>query len=148
MVYQLPLTDPIDSQGCLPDCWVLGKPHLFLVSKINQSHKHTTHHINSTYHHVNSLAPGRSGYDSKNGTFNLDLLIGIYRSHDNALRWMPQDLSDDKSILDQVMAWCRQATSHYQSQCWLSSLSPYGIARPQWVNHIAEWFISCLSWIL
>ena len=63
------------------------------------------------------------------------LLIGIFRSsHDNALQWMPQDLTDDKSILVQVMAWCRQATSHYLSQCWLSSLSPYDIARPQWVN--------------
>ena len=47
---------------------------------------------------------------------------------------MPLDLTDDKSTLAQVMAWCRQATSHYLSQCWLSSFSPYGIARPQWVN--------------
>ena len=84
---------------------------------------------------VNSLAPGRSGCDSKNGTFNLVLLIGIFRSsHDNALRWMPQDLTDDKSTLVQVMAWCCQATSHYLSQCWLSSLWPYGIAKPQWVK--------------
>ena len=86
----------------------------------------------------NSLAPGRSEYDSKYVIFNLVLLIGIFRSsHDNALRWMPQDLTDDKSTLVQVMAWCRQATSHFLSQCWLSSLSPYGVARPQWVN---EWY--------
>ena len=86
----------------------------------------------------NSLAPGRSGCDSKNGIFNLVLLIGIFRSfHDNALRWMPQGLTDDKSALVQVRAWCRQATSHYLSLCWLSSLSPYGVARPQWVdNHL------------
>ena len=32
------------------------------------------------------------------------------------------------------MAWCCQATSHYLSQCWPSSLSPYGITRPQWVE--------------
>ena len=32
------------------------------------------------------------------------------------------------------MAWCRQATSHYLSQCWPWSLSPYDITRPQWVN--------------
>ena len=32
------------------------------------------------------------------------------------------------------MAWCRQATSHYLSQCWPRSLSSYGITRPQWVN--------------
>ena len=28
------------------------------------------------------------------------------------------NLTDDKSALVQVMAWCRQATSHYLSQCW------------------------------
>ena len=93
-----------------------------------------------TYYPVNSLAPGRSGCDYKNWIFNLVLLFGIFRSsHDNALRWMPQDLTDDKSKLVQVMAWCRQAPSHYLSQCWLSSLSPYGVARPQWVN--SPWFI-------
>ena len=32
------------------------------------------------------------------------------------------------------MAWCRQATSHYLSQCWPRSVSPYGITRPQRVN--------------
>ena len=84
---------------------------------------------------VNSLAPGRSKCNSKNVIFNLVLLIGIFRSsYDNALRWMPQDLTDDKSTLDQVMAWCHQATSHYLSQCWPRFLSPYGVTRPQWVN--------------
>ena len=28
------------------------------------------------------------------------------------LRWMPFDLTDDKSTVVQVMAWCRQAASH------------------------------------
>ena len=31
------------------------------------------------------------------------------------------------------MAWFHQATSHYLSQCWPRSLSPYGVTRPQWV---------------
>ena len=43
---------------------------------------------------------------------------------------------DEKSTLVQVMAWCRQATSHYVSQCWLRSLSPYGVVRPQWVKWV------------
>ena len=51
-----------------------------------------------------------------------------------ALIWMSLDLPDDQSTLVQIMAWCRQATSHYLSQCWPRSLSPYGITRPQWVN--------------
>ena len=47
---------------------------------------------------------------------------------------MPLDLTDDKSTLVQVMAWCHQATSHYLSQCWPRSLLPYDVTRPQWVK--------------
>ena len=32
------------------------------------------------------------------------------------------------------MAWCRQATGHYLSQCWPKSLLPYDATRPQIVN--------------
>ena len=32
---------------------------------------------------------------------------------------------DDMSALVQVMAWCRQATSHYLNQCWPRSPMPY-----------------------
>ena len=39
-----------------------------------------------------------------------------------------------QSTLVHVMAWCRQATSHYISQYWSRSMLPYGITRPQWVN--------------
>ena len=53
-------------------------------------------------------------------------------SFEIALRWMPLDLADDKSTLVQVMAWCRQATSHYLSQCWPRFMSPNGATRPQW----------------
>ena len=75
--------------------------------------------VMSLYHEFDSLAPGRSECDSKDGIFNFVLLIVIFRSsHDNARWWMPQDLTDDKSTLVQVMAWCRQATSHYLNQCW------------------------------
>ena len=42
-----------------------------------------------------------------------------------ALRWMQLHLSDDKSTLVQVMAWCRQATSQYLNQCWPRSLPPF-----------------------
>ena len=37
--------------------------------------------------------------------------------------------------LVQVMAWCRQATSHYLSQRWSRTGSPYGVTRPQWLNY-------------
>ena len=48
---------------------------------------------------------------------------------------MPSDechgtyLSEDKSTLVQVMAWC-----HYLSQFWPRPPSPYGVTRAQWVN--------------
>ena len=51
-----------------------------------------------------------------------------------ALIWMSLDFTDDQSALVQVMAWCRQATSHYLSQCWPKSLLLYGVTRPEWVN--------------
>ena len=39
--------------------------------------------------------------------FGVILLIDIFTiSSDNALRWMPRDLADDKSTLVQIMAWC------------------------------------------
>ena len=48
-----------------------------------------------------------------------------------ALRWTAQQTFDDKSTLVQVMAWCRQATTHYLTQYyWHRSRSPCGITRP------------------
>ena len=68
--------------------------------------------------------------------------------------WLSLDLTDDKSTLVEVLAWCRQATSHYLDQCWPRSMSPYGITRPQSVNywtykssyHCWSWHIS-VSWM-
>ena len=53
---------------------------------------------------------------------------------------MTLGLTDDKSTLVQVMAWCRQATSHYPSQGWPSSMWPCGVIRPQWVK-ISKQFV-------
>ena len=58
-----------------------------------------------------------------------------------ALWWMSLGLTDDKSTLVQVMAWCRQATSHYLSQCWPRSMLPYDVTRPQRVkSHLCNSF--------
>ena len=85
---------------------------------------------------LNSLAPRRSNV-ILNVIFNLVLLIGIFKSSDDdVLRWMPQDLTDDKSTLVKVIAWCRQATSKYLNQCWPGSPTPYGVTRPQWVKWV------------
>ena len=45
------------------------------------------------------------------------------------------DLTDDTSSLVEGMAWYRHATSHFLHQCCTRSTMPYGILRPQWVNH-------------
>ena len=60
---------------------------------------------------------------------------------ETALRCMSLDLTEDKSTLVQVMAWCRQATSHYLSQCWPRSLPPYGVTRPRWVKKTLATFV-------
>ena len=65
------------------------------------------------------------------------LYLSIF--YEIALRWMPQGLTDDQSTIVQVMAWCRQATSHYMKQRWPRSMSSYGVSRPQWVNSPFQW---------
>ena len=46
------------------------------------------------------------------------------------------DLTDNKSTLFSVMAWCCQVTSHYPNQCRKRSLMLYDIARLQWINFL------------
>ena len=91
--------------------------------------------IHYAYVLFNSLAPGGFENIFQNVFFKLISWIDtLSNSCETALRSMPQNPSDDKSTLVQVMAWCRQAASHYLSQCCPRSLSPYGVTRPQWVN--------------
>ena len=83
---------------------------------------------------LNSLAPGKFELNFRDVIFKQIVLIDDWGiSSEIAPTWKPQDRNDDKSTLVQVMAWCHQAKSHYLSQCWPSSLSPYGVTRPQWV---------------
>ena len=51
-----------------------------------------------------------------------------------SFRWMLLALVDFKStLLAWVVVWSSQATSHYLSECWPSSVAPYGITMGQWV---------------
>ena len=96
---------------------------------------------------INSLVPGKFEWHFRYLIFQtISVINGWGISCELALlRWMLLDLTDDKSTLVQVMAWCHQATSHYLSQCWLRSLSPYGVTRPKWVNMCKKrYYISCL----
>ena len=84
---------------------------------------------------INSLAPGKFELHFRYLIFQIISVInGWGISCELALRWTSLNITDDKSTLVQVMAWCRQATSHYLSQWWPRCLSPYGITRPQWVK--------------
>ena len=84
---------------------------------------------------VNPLAPGKFEWNFRHVIFKQILVIGGWGiSCEIALIWMSLDFTEDQSTLVQVMAWCRQATSHYLSQSWPRSLLPYGVARPQCVN--------------
>ena len=85
--------------------------------------------------YFNSSAPGKFQRNLGKVIFQLILMIdGWSISCKIVLKWMQMDLTDGKSTLVQVMAWCRQATIHYLSQYWPRSLSPYGIIRPRWVK--------------
>ena len=67
--------------------------------------------------------------------FELILVTDGYDiSSEIALRWTSLVLSDYKSTLVQVMAWYRQAASHYLDQCWHRALPSYGVTRTQGVK--------------
>ena len=89
----------------------------------------------SWYPIFNSLSPGRCGFRFKYVILKCTMvIIFIGISSAIAIRGMPQDPTDYKSILVQVMAWCCQATSHYLGRSWLRYASPYGFTRLQWVK--------------
>ena len=82
----------------------------------------------------NSFAPAICGRDFKYIIFTL-LTYNSFGTHsETASDWMSQNLTNEKSTWIHVMVWWRQAISHYLSQCWPRSMSPYGIAKPQYVK--------------
>ena len=66
------------------------------------------------------------------------MIDGWIISCEIALRRVSLDFTDHKSTLVHVMAWCCLAASHYTSQCWRRSMSPNGVARPQWVKQLSK----------
>ena len=63
-----------------------------------------------------TLAPGRFEWNFRYVIFKQILLIdGWGISCEIVQIWMSLDFTDDQSTLVQVMAWCRQAPSHYLS---------------------------------
>ena len=71
----------------------------------------------------NSFAPEKFEWNFRHVIFKHILVIdGWGISCEIVLKLMSLDFTDDQSTLVQVMAWCRQATSHYLSQCWPRSM--------------------------
>ena len=61
---------------------------------------------------LNSLVPGKFEWNFWEVIFKLILVIdGCGSSCEITLRWLALNLTDDKSTLVQVKAWCQQATS-------------------------------------
>ena len=90
------------------------------------------YHLQQWYK-INPFPPLWCGFGFKYVIFKCVVVI--------TFKWMVRDPTDDKSILIQVMAWCRQATNHYLSQCWPRCFSPNGVTRPHWVN-VASYNVS------
>ena len=89
---------------------------------------------------VHSLAPERFEWKFRQVIFKLfSVNDGWSIPREIALRWMTLDFTDDKSTSVQVMAWCRQATSHYMSWCWPRFMLWYGVTRAKWVNEKGPW---------
>ena len=88
--------------------------------------------------HVNSLAHGICSCNLQLIIFKLISRLNIWNTHCtiSPLRWMPQNLTNDKSSLVQGMAWCHQAPSHSLNQRWPSSMMTYGIIKPLWINRL------------
>ena len=85
---------------------------------------------------INRLAPDRYSSNSKSVIYECMLRVKcMSTSCEMAVRWMSLNTSDDKSIFIHVMACCRQTTSHYMSQYWLSSMSLYSVTGAQWFNN-------------
>ena len=49
---------------------------------------------------------------------------------------MLQDLTDNKSTLNQVIAGCHRAINHSLTKCWPRYMTPYGAIMLRWVQTI------------
>ena len=95
---------------------------------------------------LNSLTPGKFEWNFRYVIFKQLLEIYGWGISWEIARWsMSLDFTDDQSTSVQVMAWCRQATSHYLRQCWPRSMSPYGVTRLQCVKRNDEFSLLMLQ---
>ena len=117
------------------DCLSASKATLMNMDKYFMWIHYERLHNHNKAKHNKTMCIFLGIYRNKSGIPEHTLWINVMStSCKTAFRWMPHDSLDDKSTLVLVMAWCHQATSHYLNQCWPRSISPQGVAKPQWVN--------------
>ena len=83
---------------------------------------------------LKSLAPGRRGRNFKSMILQNSRLGGVHCGI--AREWMPQNLTNEKSTLAQVMACCLMSQSYYLGQSLPRSMSLYGITTPHWNDYL------------
>ena len=79
--------------------------------------------------YVNMLTSVRCSVHFKSMIFKLVIIQNhSLDTHCEITHWrIPEILPNEMLTLFQVMAWCRQAASHYLSQCWPRSMSPFAV---------------------
>ena len=85
---------------------------------------------------VNSLTPGRCG--SNFGSVISEHTVQIKLIFLRCFLWCWAQLNAARPpwwTLMQAMAWCCQATRHYLTQCWISSMTSYGVTRDIELTH-------------
>ena len=112
---------------------------------------HSTSSLRKPDKTFNSLAPGGFGCNFKNSIFKLVLLIGTFRaSFDKNLRWMVQDLTDDKSTL--VQHWWRHQAITWANVdpdlcCCMASLSHNELIKQAFWNDAGYCQGGMINWI-
>ena len=103
----------------------------WITSYKNYGHNHhfsRTIKTSLTHWHLRGVAILKASFSN---VFYRNVALGTHC--DIALKWMPRNLTSEKSTLVQIMAWYH-ATSHYLDQCWPRPMSPYVTIRSQTGN--------------
>ena len=125
-------------------CWDLHWPSIHFILFQNYINASFLYRLSETYHWFSLVRPsGLQVPPSMLGNLrvfrhlmSLLLLLMAEKSQmkspsNGCCHWT--DLTDDRSTV-QVMAWCIQAASNYQSQFWPMFMPQYVFNRPQCVN--------------
>ena len=96
-------------------------------------------HCQAHFCFIESLAPGRCGSNFKSVISEHMCYTLQFKSYSAGTCSQVNPTGHQewyKSILVQIMAWCRQAISHYLNQCLPGSMTPCGVTMPQSINKV------------